>query len=117
MEVAGNKQAGDGAGNLTKEIQMIEYSQVIDGEDGPKDVLVKTDDNNAEMAAFEELISECDFEIDLPKDRDSDGRFHFTIPGKDVGEFGEASYDIDNGMLERLTETWNQALLDQAETE
>lgn len=92
---------------------MIDYQRLDTGT--PKDVLVITDDGNAEMAALDEMIKECGFEIELPEDRNADGKFQFTVPGSVVGEFSECLYDIDQGKLEDLLDRWNQETLDVAE--
>lgn len=95
---------------------MITYSQLPKTSEGsPPDVEAITDDGNAEMVALTDLINEGGFEILLPKDRDEDGKFHFTIPGDQVGEFSEYTYDVDGGLLEQEMEKWNQAAIEAAE--
>lgn len=96
---------------------MIEYKRLEQTTDGFRDVELITDDANAEIAALEEMIEECEFDIRLPADPNSDGKFHVTIPGAAVGEFSECVYEIDDGQLDVLTDQWNQEILDAAESE
>jgi hypothetical protein len=98
-------------------IKMIEYKRLEQTTDGFRDVELITDDANAEIAALEEMIEECEFDIRLPADPNSDGKFHVTIPGAAVGEFSECVYEIDDGQLDVLTDQWNQEILDAAESE
>lgn len=92
---------------------MIKYVKLATGT--PPDVEMITDDSNAEMAALEEMIAETEFEdIELPSERGDDGDFHITIPGESVGEFSECVWGIDGGVLDGLTEQWNQEVLDAA---
>lgn len=94
---------------------MIDYKRLESHSGGPRDVILSTDDSGAEMAALDEMIKECEFEIQLPTDRDQNDKFNITIPGKMVGEFSEAVYEIDNGKLEELTDQWNQEMLNEME--
>lgn len=89
---------------------MITYNKLEVGT--PPDVELVTDDAGAEMAALDEMIKECEFEIELPSGRGDDEKFHLVIPGAMVGEFSECVGVIDNGILENLTEKWNQESLD-----
>jgi hypothetical protein len=92
---------------------MINYHRLESHGGGPRDVILTTDDNDAEMTQLAEMIKQCEFEIELPKDREQDGKFHIKIPGEMVGEFSECVWDVDNGKLENLTEKWNQEMLSE----
>lgn len=92
---------------------MIEYHR-LEADGGPRDVVLTTDDNNAEMALLSDMLKECEFEgINLPDDPEQDGKFHVTIPGNQVGEFSECVYDIDDGKLQNLTDKWNHQMLSE----
>jgi hypothetical protein len=80
-------------------------------------VKATTDDSDGEMAALEEMIGACEFEIELPKERDESGYFSFTIPAEMVGEFSESVWEIDNGVLEDCIMSWNDEILTEAEAE
>jgi hypothetical protein len=98
------------------EFIMIKYEKA-NTEGSPPDVEMITDDADGEMIALEEMIKEAEFEgIILPPDRSvEDGNFHILIPGKDVGEFSDAVWDIDRGLLENKIEMWNAKALEDAE--
>lgn len=93
---------------------MIRYEQVGDGT--PKDVVVITDDKNAEMIDLEDLIEQGDFHVPEFADAkpDEEGLFRFTIEGGQVADFADVVWDVDNGLLEQQLQEWNEKAREDA---
>lgn len=99
---------------------MIEYKQV--GDSTPKDVLVTTDDKNAELATLIENLEESESMgtqtyQNLTECSMKDGKAVFLIPTDEVGDMADIFWGADNGKLEEMIDQWNQEVIEATDGE
>lgn len=100
---------------------MLRFEQI--GEDTPKNIMVVTDDANAEMAAISETMENGEFDAEDwetvrnldDAERDDDGMFRFVVVGSEAGEIGDYWTELDEFLAKCNAEALEAAEKAQAE--